>query len=73
MAIADSTAQLNQAAKDLHLHWRQTREVWRDGLADQLDQEIIEPLLASVRTATDAMNRLQESVAQARRACTDDR
>ncbi|MEM8875403.1 MAG: hypothetical protein AAGD32_14235 [Planctomycetota bacterium] len=72
MAIADSTAQLNQAAKDLQIHWLQTREVWRDGLADQLESEIIEPLLASVRTATDAMNRLQEAVHQARRECDED-
>ena len=72
MAISDSQATLNQAAKDLLLHWQQTREVWRDGVAEQVEKETIEPLLLAVRSAADAMTRLQEAVAKAERDCADD-
>lgn len=72
MAISDSQAQLTQAAKDLALHWQQTREVWRDAVAEQVEKETIEPLLLAVRSASDAMARLQEAVAKAERDCADE-
>ena len=69
MALQDAQAKLARATKDLLLHWRHTRETWRDARAEQVGGDLVEPLTKASKAAVEAMAGLGEAVNRARREC----
>ncbi len=63
---------LSKATKDLREQWRETREVWNDGNARAFVERHLEPLGPEVTLMVAAVNRLQEVLEKAERACSDD-
>lgn len=62
-------ARLQDVEKKLKQHWAATRAEWRDDKAREFDEEIIQPLLARLRTVQRAMGHLSAALQQARRDC----
>ena len=62
MSINDSQARLNRAAKDLFAHWRSTKETWRDETSRRFEKKYLTPLQADLRTATQAMERIDAMI-----------
>jgi len=60
---------LLDAQKQLLLEWSRLRESWTDQNADAFEKRYIDPVDGQVRRATEAMERLAEIAAAARRAC----
>lgn len=60
------SARLYDALKKVKAHWEQTREVWRDQVADDIEQHQLALLEAEVTRAVEAINRLTQVLSQAR-------
>lgn len=70
MSLYESNARLERSAKDLHRHWRQATDLWRDERAKRVERELLDPLLAATKQAGEAVLRLQQAVNEARRDCS---
>ena len=62
-------SRLLRAAKDLSLRWYEVQEVWRDAQCAQFEKRVIAPLEANVRVTSQAMERLESLLAQAKNDC----
>ena len=71
MSLNESAGRLERAAKELRLHFDRARDGWRDDRAAEVERRLLDPLDAATRRAADAMNRLAQAVAAARRDCSD--
>jgi hypothetical protein len=60
---------LLDAQKQFLQEWSRLRESWTDQNADAFEKRYIDPVDGQVRRATEAMERLAEIAAAARRAC----
>ena len=63
---------LSKATKDLRDQWRETQEVWHDGNAREFAKRHLEALGPQITLMVTAINNLQEVLAKAERACSDD-
>jgi hypothetical protein len=71
MSASDSRAKLVQATKKLLADWARAREVWRDDNCVGFDKKYITPLEASIRAATQAMERIAGMIDKAQYDCRD--
>ncbi len=69
MSASVGQARLKDALKTLHLRLAATQDQWNDAARTEWEAEYIAPLDAQVRKAMDAMSRLDEVAAHARRQC----
>ncbi|MFN0010463.1 MAG: hypothetical protein ACKVS8_02340 [Phycisphaerales bacterium] len=69
MSASVGQARLKDALKALHVRLEATRSQWSDAARSEWDAEYIAPLEAQVRKAMDAIGRLAEVAAHARREC----
>ncbi len=69
--MTESAARLERAHKDLLLHWRRTREVWRDGRSERVERDLLEPLEAATKQASEGVARLSAAVRAAERDCSE--
>ena len=69
--MMEAAARLERAQKDLLLHWRRTREVWRDGRSEQVERELLEPLEAATKQAGESVARLAAAARTAERECSE--
>jgi hypothetical protein len=60
------SARLYDALKKLKLHWEDTRAVWQDQVAQEIERDQLALLEAEVTRAVEAINRLTQVLAQAR-------
>ncbi len=68
MSASVGQARLKDALKTLHAQLEATRPHWSDAARTEWDAEYIAPLETQVRKAMDALGRLTEAAAAARRA-----
>lgn len=69
MTTITGRARLIRAAKDLSAYWRTVQEAWHDVQCDQFEKRVINPLEANIRVSVQAMERLENLVAQAKNDC----
>ncbi len=62
-------SRLLRAAKDLSVRWYEVQEVWRDVQCAQFEKRVMAPLEADVRVTSQAMERLESLLAQAKNDC----
>lgn len=72
MSIQVSQANLVDAHKQLRTRWLHIRQSWSDDAARQFEKEFIEPLEQRVLAAVRGLDHVAETMAQARRDCSDD-
>ncbi|MGH7130425.1 MAG: hypothetical protein ACREJO_00555 [Phycisphaerales bacterium] len=70
MSTHAAQAKLKEATEVLNAKWRRTREYWQDDSAEAFKNEVIEPFPGKVRTAMEAMGRIGEMLAAAKRDCS---
>jgi len=73
MSAIDSRAKLVQATKKLMLDWYHVKELWRDENCREFEKRYVEPLEASIRTASLAMERMGAMLDKAEHDCGRDR
>jgi hypothetical protein len=69
MSAAASRARLAALTKDLIRRWKETREQWRDGKAQEFERVYMEELLASVNTAVGSLEKLDRTLSKIKRDC----
>jgi len=69
MSAAASRARLAALTKDLSRRWKETREQWRDGKAQEFERVYMEELLASVNTAVGSLEKLDRTLSKIKRDC----
>ncbi len=69
MSISLGRGLLLDAQKQIMLDWARLHESWTDQNAEAFEKRYIQPLDSQVRHASEAMERLAEIAAAARRAC----
>ena len=69
MSIGVGRAKLLGATKELKLRWEKAKVHWSDDKARQLQEEFLEPLERTVKSAVSAIERVSGVVEKARRDC----
>ena len=69
MSAAASRARLAALTKDLIRKWKDAREHWRDGKAQEFERVYMEELLASVNTAVGSLEKLDRTLNKIKRDC----
>ncbi|RMG38660.1 MAG: hypothetical protein D6725_06735 [Planctomycetota bacterium] len=69
--LSAAAARLTKALDYLDEVWAAVREEWDDENSRAFAEEHLEPLASSVRSALDAVNRMNDVLAQAERDCSD--
>lgn len=69
MSLSAGRGLLLDAQKQFLLEWARLRETWTDQNAAAFEKRYVEPVDGQVRRASEAMERLAEIAAAARRAC----
>lgn len=69
MSMSAGHGMLHDAAKQFVQDWTRLHETWTDQNAEAFAQRYIAPIDGHVRRAAEAMDRLSEVAAAARRAC----
>jgi hypothetical protein len=69
MSIGVGRAKLLGASKDLMLRWEKAKLHWSDDKARELQEEFLEPLERTVKSAVSAIERVAGVVEKARRDC----
>jgi hypothetical protein len=67
MSLKAASVELAANLKALEEAWRDTRAVWADGVAQEFEERYWELLVADVRDALGAIDRLSAVLARARR------
>ena len=69
MSMHSAHARLKRAEKELVIRWDMTQQYWHDENARKFAQERLDPLLARVRAAHDAMVHLEIILTTLRSEC----
>ncbi|MEK7465963.1 MAG: hypothetical protein AAB074_00995 [Planctomycetota bacterium] len=59
-----------KALKDLQAQWEQTRTVWNDDARNDFERDYLAGLFPSMKTATTAIQRIEEVLRRARKECS---
>ena len=70
MSVTVGRAKLNNAYKDLLMHWEEAKDAWMDVRAKQFERDYLDPLAPQVRAALGAMERLNAVLGQCERDCS---
>ncbi len=69
MGLYEARGNLARSYKDLLLRWRNTRAVWNDEQAENLERDVLQPVERAIRTAGEAIDQMTAAVNAARRDC----
>lgn len=69
MSVSAAHAKLKKASKDLVSRWTQTRLAWQDEVSAQYEERHLAPVLSRLRTAEQAMARMDALLAQLHKDC----
>lgn len=69
MSMSVGRGLLLDAKKQFLQEWSRLHETWTDQNADAFERRYIQPVEGQVRRASEAMERLADTAASARRAC----
>ena len=70
MSVNAGYAKLKQAAKLLQRHWNETRMIWRDENSRHFEENCLQPMFTSIRTAEKALGHMDDIMAKVRRDCS---
>ena len=70
MSMLTAKAQLTKATKTLILHWDNANEHWDDPVSRKIEEQHINPLLDSIRTAIGAMETMGETISHSQSDCS---
>lgn len=69
MSMNSAHNRLQRSKKDFLAQWDQVRQSWRDEVAREYGEQFLEPLLARVQAAHEAMVHLETVLTVMRRDC----
>jgi hypothetical protein len=69
MSLNANATELNAALKAMREQWEAVRDVWRDGVADEFEETVWQPLEGQVNAAVQSMDRLTPILSKAQREC----
>jgi hypothetical protein len=69
MNIGANKARLRSITRDLLVEWRNTRETWRDGKAQQFERDYIDELTTGTEQSMAVIAKLEEIVHHIRKDC----
>ena len=65
--FSDSMDQLDGSRRLLQGCWQQTRESWRDGISQEFESQVVEPLEAQAQRVLQCLSQLADLVGRAQR------
>ncbi len=69
MSVRATRTQIATLTQQLMVHWKETRESWRDQKGQEFESRYLELLEAHVTAANSAMETLDAVITRARRDC----
>ena len=69
MSLASARARLHGGLKELMAQWEHTTSRWNDPMSREVEKRFLSPLEPRVRSAITAMEKMEATLAQARRDC----
>ncbi len=72
MSVPSARAKLKDTYRVLMNVWVRTNETWDDGVSRALQEQHLEPLEGSIRTALGAMDTIHETLERVRRECSEE-
>ena len=69
MSAHAGMAKLNRSQQDLMVRWKQTRLLWTDSVARNIEQKTLDPLSIDVRHAINAMAQIAGILQKVRNDC----
>ena len=76
MPLADLStpaARIYSALEKLQEAWADAQEVWNDNNSSKLEEEHLVPLAMTVKLSLDAVGRINETLINAERVCSEER
>jgi hypothetical protein len=70
MSLNVSSSKLKDALQELQARWEETRDRWKDEVAQDFDEHHWRPLQIQTEVALRAIDRLSEELARARQDCS---
>ena len=71
MSVSGSKAKLRTGLKDLRIAWDRVQQSWDDPVSRRFEARFIEPLEKAVRSATNAMDQMEETINRIKSECQD--
>ena len=72
MSVTSARMRMKGELKDLMINWNRATQTWRDPVSAAFQRTRLEPLEGRVRATMTAMEKIEKSLATARRECGDD-
>jgi hypothetical protein len=72
MSITSARMRIKGELKDLMINWNRAGETWRDPVSRAFEKARLAPLEIRIRATMTAMEKIEQSLMQARRECGDD-
>ncbi|MCB1234696.1 MAG: hypothetical protein KDM91_06465 [Verrucomicrobiae bacterium] len=69
MSVNASRSRLAAVTKELGVHWRNTRERWRDAKSEEFERRYLEELFESVNSSLTVMEKLDNLIHKVRKDC----
>jgi thymidylate synthase len=69
MSVIANRARLEGLTKELMMHWRETKEYWRDAKSEEFENKYLSELKASVDKAVTVIEQLDKVVNRIKRDC----
>ena len=69
MSVSGSKAKLRNGLKDLRIAWERVQQSWDDPVSRGFEDKYITPLQKDVRSATNAMDQMEETINRIKRDC----
>ena len=69
VSLSSNKTQLSAITRELLLHWKETKEVWRDAKSAEFERQYLEELFDGVDTAVGVMDQLEKILNKLRSDC----
>ncbi|HSH95262.1 MAG TPA: hypothetical protein VK968_14005 [Roseimicrobium sp.] len=69
MSVRATRTQIATLTQQLMVHWKETRESWRDQKGQEFESKYLELLESHVTAATSAMEKLDAAITRVRSDC----
>ena len=69
MNLSGNRSRLGAIAKELSLHWRETKNYWKDAKCQQFERKYMDELLVRMEKTVTVIEKLDEVLTKVRKDC----
>ena len=69
MSLSGSKSRLSAISKELAIHWRETKNYWRDSKSQEFEHKYLDELVSSVDRAVMVIEQLDKLITKIKKDC----